>query len=592
MIKISHSSQDKKDGTFTLDFHSQSNYYGVFAKLKKYPYKKKGRIFKFNVNDISDLLYDLSELTSETTHVDFSVFESLFKNKKYEQEILKLRSTLEGIDCGVELANGYSLLPFQHTGVQFVKEVKDCIIADKVGLGKTIQSFSACKALYQDDDIQKALVVVPSTLKEKWKKDIKEKGGMDSWIYQGTAEKRKALFEKFMDEDDPLFLIMSYDTLRIDWDNFIKFNNSCCKLFAIVFDEVQRLKNRDSKRSIACSEISKHEFCMAKLGLSATYIETGLQDMFGAMYVIDSKVFGESYMSFVTTYLNIDYMGKIIGATDKGKKLANKKMKLKSIRRRKPDVADQLKAFLPKVNESTIWLDLHKEQKALYNQTVLGVTDKINDMVKKDQVKMVTAITLLGLVEQACLSTEMFNYGKKNKSIKVDTLKEMLPEIIEENKVVIFCRFTKFVDIMERELRKEGIKCIALHGKRKEGAQKNRQKIIDEFSDSEDINVLITSDILAEGVDIPAASYVINTDVLWNPAKMVQRAGRIDRLNQQADNIYIINLLTRSPIEEYKEELIQDRYNLSLEVMDDGSEESRYKRIKFSDIKKLLRKIK
>lgn len=584
MIKIYQDKRDKDNQSFSVSFHSKYSFYQILNLIKKHPAKKVRGVWKIGVENLQDLLEDLSTLKKETVHVNLNIFQYFLAKRKYYNKLLKLRERLDGIHSGIELVEPYELLPFQHIGVEFIREVKFGIIADKVGLGKTIQGFSSCQALWEDGEIQKAFIVVPSSLKKKWQRDIKNLLGKDSLILEGPKDKRPKMYKEWMDSDQ-LFLIVSYDLLKRDWKTYIQ--NFIPKLYGIVFDEVQRLKNKSNQRSTALKEMASHPYCSARIGLSATYIETGLQDMFGAMYVVDEKVFGENFMSFCDKYLDISYMGKVVGATKEGVNLAREKMKYCSVRRRKPQVVDQLKAKLPKVNENTLWLDLSKTEKQLYNEILEGVTDKIYNLEKKGQVSNAIAITQIQFLQQAVLSTEMFGYHKVS-STKIEALKEMLPEIIEENKVLIFCHFRKFIDFLERDLKKVGIKCFAMHGQRKEGQDKNRQATVDKFSESSDTHVLIASDLLSEGIDCPAASYVINCDLLWNPAKMVQRAGRIDRLNQKANNLYIINLLAEGSIEEGMLEVVYDRYNLSLSVLDDGIEENRIKKLKFSDLKKML----
>jgi len=202
---------------------------------------------------------------------------------------------------------------------------------------------------------------------------------------------------------------------------------------------------------------------------------------------------------------------------------------------------------------------------------------------------MATALTELIYLRQVSISTELIE-STISSSVKMDALKDLLPELVEENKVVIFCFFTGFIDQMERELKKIGIKSIAMHGSRKEGLSKNRQDYIDKFQNSKDINVLLTSDICKEGVDLERTNYVINTDILWNPASMVQRMGRIDRLNQIHDNIYVINLWCNSGIEFHMWNVLYERQELANMIMDDGYKESRVKKFSFKDLKSMLKR--
>jgi SNF2 family DNA or RNA helicase len=90
-------------------------------------------------------------------------------------------------------------------------------------------------------------------------------------------------------------------------------------------------------------------------------------------------------------------------------------------------------------------------------------------------------------------------------------------------------------------------------------------------------------------VDMPFATYVINVDTLWNPAKMTQRCGRIDRLNQEAENIYVINLWMKQSIEEKMSEKLYEREELANQVIDGGVTEQRVRRLRFNDLKNMIR---
>jgi SNF2 family DNA or RNA helicase len=586
MVKIYQDSIDKRKKQISVAFHSKKHFFDILERVKRHPCKREKRIWKVALTSLMDLLEDLDEIRQENVHMAFGIFKYFFAERKYFKELLKLRNSLQDIDCGVKLQNNFKLLPFQEVGVEFIHRVKHGIIADKVCLGKTVQALATTYKMWDWGEIEKVFVIVPSTIKRKWQNDTKKFFNIKAKILEGMPEVRKRIFQDFMNGDD-IYLILSYDILRRDFDGYIK--NFTPKLYAIVFDETQKLKNPNSQRSKYCKLFAENKYCMSRIGLSATYVETGLYDLFGAMLVINENIFGTSFTGFANKYLKLDFWGKVIGAKENGIIDARNKMKYWSVRRRKPEVSDQLEALLPKMNEDTLWIEFSKPEKELYNQILDRVEDNLNNMEKARQVTSANAMTETGLLLQSCLSTEMFDY-KEIVSSKINTLLEILPEIIEENKVVIFCHYVRFVDITERELKNAGISCLAMHGQRREGKVKNRQDMIDKFSDS-DIPVLITSDILSEGVDIPAASYVINMDILWNPAKMTQRAGRIDRLNQKAANIYVLNLLTVGTIEEGMNDVVYDRYNLALNVMDDGVEEDRIKRLTFKDIKKLLRRV-
>jgi len=587
MVKI-YRSKNTSLNRVDVEISSSDNFFAIkntISSLIGSYYDRADRVHKINIDDKDTLIQKLSKIDSEIIQVDLNIYEiaEIFGNKR--KELLKLRTTLDGIDCGIKLINGYNLMPFQHIGVEFLYQCQKAILADKVGLGKTMQAFCAAYKLIQDDKAKKCIISVPATLKKKWKRDIKKFLGLDVVILEGSRDNRKTKFNKWLYTDDK-FLIVSSDTLKIDWDNYM--DSAMIDSFGVIIDEIQHFKNISTVRNKSLRAMIDNDKCKFRFGLSATYVETGLENLFGSMLIIDDTVFGKSFMSFAEKYIDYNYYtGGISGY--KNIEDARDRMKFASIRRHKEQVKDQLRTNLPVINENTLWVELNKDQKEIYNDVLAKVLDKINNLVKADKINMATALTELIYLRQVSISTELIE-STISSSVKMDALKDLLPELVEENKVVIFCFFTGFIDQMERELKKIGIKSIAMHGSRKEGLSKNRQDYIDKFQNSKDINVLLTSDICKEGVDLERTNYVINTDILWNPASMVQRMGRIDRLNQIHDNIYVINLWCNSGIEFHMWNVLYERQELANMIMDDGYKESRVKKFSFKDLKSMLKR--
>ena len=592
MIQISANPQSSSKASVVI--HSKYNFYRILEMIKSIPGAYlKDKEWKINVEELKGFLQKVSHISDDSTHVDLSLFETVKEVFKQRKFVLDIREKLEGFDCGIKLLEPYALLPFQHVGIEFITTIQNGIVADKVGLGKTLQGFISAEKFRRQGLTKKCLIVVTSTLKEKWQKDIKKFLGVSATIIEGgrkgdrsPAEIRKELFHKFLRDEDSYFAIISYDTLNRDYTWYIK-SLFAKEPFVVIYDEIQKCKNSNTKRAKICKELAWQSNCKSRIGLSATYVETGLDNLFGVMLIIDENVFGSSYMNFATHYLTFDFMGKIKGF--KNVDDAANRMKYVAIRRNKEQVKHQLKAMLPKVNESTLWVELDKEQKRLYNNILDRVVDNIKDMEKAEKISALSAMSELVYLRQVCLSTELIEPTLQFSS-KINLLvEELLPEIIEDNKVMIFSFFTGFIDALERELHAKGIKCLAMHGKRPEGKVSLRQSNIDKFSASKDIQVLITSDILKEGVDVPAATYIINADILWNPAGLIQRAGRIDRLDQTHENIYIINLWSKETIEEAMYDIVYEREELAKAIIDGGATEKRHKKISVNDIKAIIK---
>lgn len=111
----------------------------------------------------------------------------------------------------------------------------------------------------------------------------------------------------------------------------------------------------------------------------------------------------------------------------------------------------------------------------------------------------------------------------------------------KKEKSIIFTESKETAEYLERELSKffEG-KIICFTGK--DGKEK-RQEILDNFDANSkkpknDYKILIATDVLAEGINLHQADVVVNYDIPWNPARMIQRVGRINRVDTKFDEIF------------------------------------------------------
>lgn len=115
-------------------------------------------------------------------------------------------------------------------------------------------------------------------------------------------------------------------------------------------------------------------------------------------------------------------------------------------------------------------------------------------------------------------------------------------------KVVIFSFFRRTLEYLARTLGHAGILNRLIHG----GINvDDRENAIDDFLESNDISVLLTSEVGGEGIDLQRASVLANYDLPWNPMVVEQRIGRIDRIGQQAKRLVIVNLVIENSVEEY-----------------------------------------
>src|SRR5262249_14945829 len=133
---------------------------------------------------------------------------------------------------------------------------------------------------------------------------------------------------------------------------------------------------------------------------------------------------------------------------------------------------------------------------------------------------------------------------------KFDTLSRTLGRYAEENpegKIIIFSYFKKTLAYLQRRLRDIGFQTTIIHG---DVPMEERQERLELFKRNSEVNVLLSSEVGSEGIDLQFCSVLVNYDLPWNPMKVEQRIGRLDRLGQKADKITIINLAVKGSIEE------------------------------------------
>lgn len=131
---------------------------------------------------------------------------------------------------------------------------------------------------------------------------------------------------------------------------------------------------------------------------------------------------------------------------------------------------------------------------------------------------------------------------------KFKRLVEILNEILSNNpkeKIVLFSYFRPTLEYLDERLHKEGIRSIVLKG----GSGINKSEILEKFGSSNGPNILLSSEVGSEGIDLQFSRMLINYDLPWNPMKVEQRIGRIDRLGQKAEKILIWNLFSANTID-------------------------------------------
>ena len=137
---------------------------------------------------------------------------------------------------------------------------------------------------------------------------------------------------------------------------------------------------------------------------------------------------------------------------------------------------------------------------------------------------------------------------------KFDRLRELVKTTTEGDgprKLLVFSFFLHTLAYLERRLRDEGLRVATVSGK---VADEDRENYRDRFrlptDRPEALDVLLSSEVGCEGLDYEFCDRLVNYDLPWNPMRVEQRIGRIDRFGQRADKVLIFNFITPDTVEE------------------------------------------
>lgn len=136
----------------------------------------------------------------------------------------------------------------------------------------------------------------------------------------------------------------------------------------------------------------------------------------------------------------------------------------------------------------------------------------------------------------------------KDNDGKYNRLRRLLKDYLRENpgeKVVLFSTFKPTLRYLADRLSHDGITSIVLRG----GVRADKDEIVRRFKSFDGPQVLLSSEVGGEGIDLQFCRVLVNYDLPWNPMRVEQRIGRLDRIGQQSDKIVIWNLFYEDTID-------------------------------------------
>lgn len=548
------------------------------------------------------------------------------------------------------------------------------LIADEVGLGKTIEAGLIWTELRARLDAKRLLVVCPAILCEKWKDELSNRFGVNAEIIDSSELLKK--LEDVKDRPQVSFAcIVSIQGVRPpkNYDSgdakgraakLARFLNDAevdePLLDMVIIDEAHYLRNASTqnyKLGKLLRPVSQN-----MVMLSATPIQMKSSDLFNLLHLIDEDAFPYEY-SFQQSLqsnapilqLRDDILAREISQTEfvESLKVAligryyEDNEQLQYLINNPPsdayfssfhgrsEMADTLDHINPltKVVTRTLKRDvqeLHvvrepKPIKAQMSDVERDFYESVTEAVRKYCANQNVSIGFMLTIPQRQMSSSMAAAckGWMDKISQIDFDKELDETIFESfgeieqdapqkttlgpliqqlvtiahrvgdfkqlslhdskyneliknlkkywdqypgKKVVLFSFYRYTLYYLQDRLKADHIQSAILHG------GMDKQQSIKRFSEPDGPNILISSEVASEGIDLQFSSLLINYDLPWNPMKIEQRIGRIDRIGQKAEKILIWNMMYEDTIDDRVYERLLDRLNIFKQAL--GSMES------------------
>ena len=422
-----------------------------------------------------------------------------------------------------------SLLSYQVRGAIFAACRGRVILADDMGLGKTVQALAATEFLRRSRGIQRVLIVAPASVKYQWKKEIEKFTGLDAQVIEGLLPQRRKQYAS-----PKFFNLTSYELVLKD----IKYLHDL-QSDLIILDEAQRIRNWTTATARTIKQLkSRYTFV-----LTGTPLENKLEELFSVVEFVDGRRLGPAFR-FLQEHRMEDAEGKLLGY--RGLDQIHRQLEPILLRRTRGEVLKEL----PPRTDQVFHVPLTPEQAEPYweQSEILGqLMHKWQRQKWLSEIDLRRVLWCLQNMRMLCNSTFLFD-KRTHHSPKLEEFREIIRELtVEENrKVVVFSEYERMTFLAGEELRKMGIGFVSLHGgvpSRKRGA------LIETFQNQHNCRVFLSTDAGGVGLNLQAASAVINFEPPWNPARLEQRIGRVHRLGQ-ANPVQVIHFLTEKTIEE------------------------------------------
>ncbi|MFW5900566.1 MAG: DEAD/DEAH box helicase [Halodesulfurarchaeum sp.] len=435
------------------------------------------------------------------------------------------------------------------------------LLADEVGLGKTIEVGMILKEMHYRGTDDAVLILTPAQLAQQWQAEMLEKFGLDFVCNYD---------DDFRGFDAHDHVIASIDTAKSDrhrstvlareWD-------------VLVLDEAHYVKNEDTDRYALLDKLS-YDYAFF---LTATPIQNDVTDLYNIISLLRPGLFG-TREAFHHYFVNSS-QETLVNRNE----LQNRLRRVMIRNRREETDID----FTPR-NVTTRTFSPSPAERDLYE----AVTDYVRSAYRESQGQKLVLMTL----QKEVVSSPAALEGTVERQLEGDDvqpehvgpLKQILERIdavetptklervqrithearerVDKGRVIVFTQFRDTQQELLETLAEKGYTTHPFHGGH---SSDEKEEIVERFEDEG--GVLVSTDAMNEGRNLQFCNVMVNYDLPWNPMKVEQRIGRIHRIGQERE-VYVFNVALEDTIEEYVLERLYHKIDLFQQSVGELSE--------------------
>lgn len=423
------------------------------------------------------------------------------------------------------------------------------LLSDEVGLGKTIEAGMLIKEYRLRGLVKKALILTPPALVSQWQGELRDKFGMEFITTDDVEVKRRP---EFWEEND--WVIASIHTAKSK-SNFDLVTN--IKYDLVVVDEAHHLKNKSTLAWKLVNAVQKKFIFL----LTATPVQNDLMELHNLLTLLKPGVLKTE------AQFRKEYVARGDARMPKNRESLKELLREVMIR----NTRSLVDVKLPKRFAATIIVQPSLLEKEMYERIAGFVRRSYAEAGGLEKLTLNNLLMKAGscpfALEESLLNLKArMNGGAGEIDAMLDLLKDMrdtekgkqLVQLVQKSpaKKIVFTNFLRTFEYLAGLFRDAGISFVEF---RSGMTNDEKDAAIEQFQEQSDL--LLMTEVGAEGKNLQFCQTMINYDLPWNPMRLEQRIGRIHRIGQTKD-VFVFNFCIKDSIEEHILYILDKKINM------------------------------